>query len=134
MLTQCFRSQSFALCLSVISPPVLPNNLNPFRSYVHFSAFYLVLVTSLAVAAAVAVSGRGVSFDTDFDLMGALKSAGGGGLAGAAAMVIQVLSLMPLRTVMNYQYRYGGTIKNATMTLWNDGGLKRYYAGLGAAL
>lgn len=36
----------------------------------------------------------------EFDWKGALKKAGGGGLAGAMAMIIQVLALMPLRTVM----------------------------------
>jgi hypothetical protein len=49
-------------------------------------------------------------------------------------MVIQVLTLMPLRTVMNYQYRYGGGFKGSVSKLWEDGGIKRYYAGLGAAL
>ena len=33
------------------------------------------------------------------------------GFSGSAAMVIQVCSLMWLRTTMNYQYRYGGTIR-----------------------
>jgi predicted RNA-binding protein (virulence factor B family) len=32
-----------------------------------------------------------------FDVQGALKKALGGGLSGAAAMVIQVCTLMPLR-------------------------------------
>lgn len=32
------------------------------------------------------------------------------GFSGSTAMVIQVCSLMWLRTTMNYQYRYGGTI------------------------
>lgn len=49
-------------------------------------------------------------------------------------MVVQVLTLMPMRTIMNYQYRFGGGLKNAAKTLWRDGGFKRYYAGLGAAL
>ena len=31
----------------------------------------------------------------------------GGGITGASAMGCQVLSLMWLRTTMNYQYRYG---------------------------
>ena len=35
------------------------------------------------------------------------KRALGGGIPGAAAMGIQVLSLMWLRTTVNYQYRYG---------------------------
>jgi ABC-type proline/glycine betaine transport system ATPase subunit len=91
-------------------------------------------MTPLATSAAIATVGRGVSYDTDFDIKRALKSAAGGGLAGAAAMVLQVLALMPLRTIMNYQYRYGGSIKGATKKLYDDGGYKRYYAGLAAAL
>ncbi|WWD22912.1 hypothetical protein CI109_107407 [Kwoniella shandongensis] len=125
---------SFVLALTTITPPVLPPSLNPYRSSVLFSTFYVALLSSLPIAIAIAISGRGISYDVDFDLLSALKSAGGGGLAGAAAMVIQVLTLMPMRTIMNYQYRYGGSIKSATTTLWNDGGFKRYYAGLAAAL
>jgi hypothetical protein len=37
----------------------------------------------------------------------AAKKAMGGGKAGAAAAVVQVFSLMWLRTTMNYQYRFG---------------------------
>ncbi|KAK3360432.1 mitochondrial carrier domain-containing protein [Lasiosphaeria hispida] len=70
----------------------------------------------------------------DFDLGKALKRALGGGLSGAAAMVLQVLLLMPLRTIMNHQYRFGGTFSSTTRTLHTEGGLPRYYAGLGAAL
>ncbi|OCF34749.1 mitochondrial carrier protein [Kwoniella heveanensis BCC8398] len=125
---------SFVLALTSISPPVLPIRLGPFNSSVLFSTFYTVLITAFPLAIAIAVAGRGVSTHLDFDLVAALRSAGGGGLAGAAAMVVQVLILMPLRTIMNYQYRYGGGLKNATKTLWNDGGFKRYYAGLAAAL
>jgi len=74
------------------------------------------------------------SGDVDFDWNTALKDALGGGLSGAAAMVLQVLTLMPLRTVMNYQYRYGTTMTQATRTLYADGGWTRYYQGLSAAL
>ncbi|KAF8804147.1 mitochondrial carrier [Phlegmacium glaucopus] len=49
-------------------------------------------------------------------------------------MVLQVLTLMPLRTVMNYQYRYGTTTTEAIHTLYEDGGWTRYYQGLTAAL
>lgn len=49
-------------------------------------------------------------------------------------MVLQVLTLMPLRTVMNYQYRYGATMTAAIKTLYVDGGWTRYYQGLSAAL
>lgn len=49
-------------------------------------------------------------------------------------MVLQVLLLMPIRTVMNFQYRYGTSTTEATRTLYEDGGFGRYYRGLGAAL
>ncbi|KAI5474362.1 hypothetical protein MNV49_003494, partial [Pseudohyphozyma bogoriensis] len=70
----------------------------------------------------------------EFDFKGALKKAAGGGVAGALSMVIQVLTLMPLRTVMNYQYRYGGTMVGSTEKLYAEGRLKRFYSGLGPAL
>ncbi|KAG8792099.1 hypothetical protein FRC12_007210 [Ceratobasidium sp. 428] len=72
--------------------------------------------------------------DVEFDLKGALKKALGGGLSGAAAMVLQVATLMPLRTIMNYQYRFGTSFATATRTLYQDGGVRRYYRGVGAAL
>jgi hypothetical protein len=43
-------------------------------------------------------------------------------------------ALQPLRTVMNYQYRYGTTTIQAIHTLYADGGWTRYYQGLTAAL
>ena len=46
----------------------------------------------------------------------------------------QVLTLMPLRTIMNYQYRYGRTLKEAVKFLWTEGGFGRFYSGLGPAL
>lgn len=49
-------------------------------------------------------------------------------------MVLQVLTLMPIRTIMNYQYRYGTTTSQAARTLYADGGYLRYYQGLTAAL
>jgi len=71
---------------------------------------------------------------TQFDFKGALKSALGGGLSGAAAMVLQVFTLMPLRTTMNYQYRYGTTTSKAIKTLYAQRGWRRFYDGLSAAL
>lgn len=64
----------------------------------------------------------------------AYRRALGGGIAGAAAMVVQVCTLMPLRTCMNYQYRYGMPMKEAMRTLYADGGIRRYYRGISAAL
>jgi hypothetical protein len=51
----------------------------------------------------------------------ALCRALGGGIPGAAAMGIQVCSLMWLRTTVNYQYRNGGTMTNAFKTLYAVG-------------
>lgn len=56
------------------------------------------------------------------------------GLSGAGAMTVQVGTLMWLRTIMNYQYRHGGTISNTVKTLYADGGVPRFYKGVGAAL
>lgn len=35
---------------------------------------------------------------------------------------------------MNYQYRRGGTFTTTTKTLYQEGGVRRYYQGIGAAL
>ena len=58
----------------------------------------------------------------------------GGGLAGAGAMALQVLLLFPLRSLMNYQYRYGGTFRAAVSALHSEGGARRFYRGLLPAL
>lgn len=64
----------------------------------------------------------------------ALKKAIGGGVPGAIAGVAQVLCLMWLRTVINYQYRYGSTFYQALSHLYGSGGIPRLYSGLGFAL
>ena len=48
-----------------------------------------------------------IAIDTKAIFEKAGKKALGGGKAGAAAAVVQVCSLMWLRTSMNYQYRFG---------------------------
>lgn len=58
----------------------------------------------------------------------------GGGLGGAVAGVCQVLTLMWLRTTMNYQYRHGGSLADALRTLYAQGGVRRFYQGLPYAL
>ena len=35
---------------------------------------------------------------------------------------------------MNHQYRYGGDIVHTVRLLYNDGGIRRFYRGVGAAL
>jgi Mitochondrial carrier protein len=81
--------------------------------------------TPVAVAAAV---------DWNTVLGQASKKALGGGRAGASASVVQVCTLMWLRTSMNYQYRYGGNLTSSLQTLWNEGGIARLYQGLPFAL
>ena len=77
------------------------------------------------------------------DTMSILKAASdralSGGLAGAGAMVVQVSTLMWMRTVMNYQYRHGYTTTQAIRILYTDGGgglsgVLRFYKGFAPAL
>jgi hypothetical protein len=67
-------------------------------------------------------------------LLKAGKRGLGGGLPGAIAGVVQVGTLMWLRTIINYQCRYGTTFRQAFTTLMNDGGIPRFYRGLSFAL
>ena len=64
----------------------------------------------------------------------ALRRAGEGGLAGAAAMGINVCALMWIRTTINYQYRYGTGTTEAFKKLYSEGGIPRFYRGLIPAL
>ena len=41
---------------------------------------------------------------------------------------------MWLRTTMNYQYANGGSLGNATSTLYKEGGIGRFYRGVGFAI
>lgn len=63
-----------------------------------------------------------------------LARAGSGGLPGAAAGVLQVLTLMWMRTVINYQYRYGTSLAAAISELYRQGGVLRFYQGVSFAL
>lgn len=56
------------------------------------------------------------------------------GFAGAGAMSINVMSLMWLRTTVNYQYKYGTSTTCALKTLYKEGGIPRFYRGLLPAL
>ena len=86
--------------------------------------------TSLDIASTTASS----AVDWQAIFKKASKRALGGGKAGASAAVVQVCSLMWLRTSMNYQYRYGGNLSSSLQTLWQQGGLARLYQGLPFAL
>lgn len=147
-----------ALVLPLLSPPSLPSlglggptsrasrhsassgsaaalaSLGPHRAALAYHTLYTSVLLALPLAYVFAVASGSVSFEMDFDLGSSLRTALGGGVAGAMAMIVQVLALMPLRTVMNYQYRYGGGLAATWKKLWGEGGIRRYYAGLGAAM
>mmetsp|Transcript_98211 Transcript_98211/g.173963 ORF Transcript_98211/g.173963 Transcript_98211/m.173963 type:complete len:447 (-) Transcript_98211:128-1468(-) len=84
---------------------------------------------TLAVSAAAT---KGVDFGAIFQK--SATKALGSGKAGAAAAVVQVCSLMWLRTAMNYQYRYGGDLGSVLKSLFDEGGIARLYQGLPFAL
>jgi len=60
----------------------------------------------------------------------ALKKAVRSGSAGFVAGTAQVLAFMWLRTIMNYQYKFGGTFHEVLMKLYKEGGIQRLYQGL----
>jgi len=97
------------------------------------SAGLLPDALSQKVDAAAAVASAS-SVDWGPILEKASKKALGGGKAGASAAIVQVISLMWLRTAMNYQYRYGGDLNQTLRLLYNEGGLRRLYRGLPFAL
>jgi len=96
-------------------------------------ALAVVLSTSDAVAAGLDLVGEQAPPLLEVLQKAALKAVGGG-KAGAAAAVLQVLSLMWLRTAMNYQYRFGGEMVGTVKKLYGEGGLPRLYQGLPYAL
>ena len=57
-----------------------------------------------------------------------------GGLSGLVAGAVQVVTLMWLRTTVNYQYRYGVSMATAIRELYLQGGIHRFYRGLPYAL
>uniref|UniRef100_A0A7S2FX32 ADP,ATP carrier protein n=1 Tax=Florenciella parvula TaxID=236787 RepID=A0A7S2FX32_9STRA len=66
-----------------------------------------------------------------------------GGVAGAAAMVINVTTLMWMRTTVNFQYKYGMGTFEALRFVFADGakdgggtmgGIRRFYRGYGPAI
>jgi len=71
---------------------------------------------------------------TEQILQKAIKRASGGGAAGAAAMFINVGTLMWMRTTVNYQYRYGTGTFTAIRKLYAEGGIPRFYRGVLPAL
>jgi len=85
-----------------------------------------------SVLTAAATAAASVDLQAIFNKAG--KAALGGGASGAAASIVSVLSLMWMRTTINYQYRNGGSAPEALSALWKEGGIGRLYQGLPYAL
>ena len=64
----------------------------------------------------------------------ALTQAFRGGVPGFAAAIVQIVTLMWLRTLMNYQIKTGKSMTNAFRDLYAQGGISRFYKGLVPAL
>lgn len=64
----------------------------------------------------------------------ALMQAFRGGIPGFAAAIVQILSLMWLRTTINYQYKTGSSLPDTLRTLWKAGGVRRFYRGFAPAI
>lgn len=62
------------------------------------------------------------------------KRAMKGGIPGAAAGAVQVSMLMWLRTTLNFQYKYGYTMREAFRHLYEEGGIGRLYKGISFAI
>ena len=56
------------------------------------------------------------------------------GITGYSAMSLQVISLMWLRTTVNYQYKNGTQFRETLNILYKQGGIPRFYRGLLPAL
>lgn len=56
------------------------------------------------------------------------------GISGAAAMGINVATLMWMRTTINYQYVHGTGTLQTMKTLYKEGGIPRFYRGVMPAL
>jgi hypothetical protein len=56
------------------------------------------------------------------------------GFSGAIATSINVMTLMWMRTTVNYQYRYGMNTTTAFKQLYREGGIRRFYRGVGPAM
>jgi hypothetical protein len=74
------------------------------------------------------------NFSNNAILNKALNKSFNVGLAGYGAMAFQVGSLMWLRTTMNYQFKNGGGTFHTFKKLYAEGGIPRFYRGVGFAL
>ena len=118
---------SLALLLSI---------LLAFMTMTHVDAAFAATATSTTTTTLPFATATAATLPMDWNAIfqKAVKKAVGGGQAGALAAVVQVCTLMWLRTCMNYQYRYGGNLITSFQTLYQEGGIFRLYQGLPFAI
>ena len=145
------RSHSLLLVLivallSVISSPYelpslnrVPSRASPFLPSPRLRGGLGAPPSSSSAASVVLTNLRGGASLTDSSSSGAsllsksLTAALDGGLPGALAGLLQVVTLMWVRTVLNYQYRYGGGLFETMRKLYAEGGVPRFYRGVAFA-
>ena len=59
-----------------------------------------------------------------------LQTAVKSGITGYGAISLQVVSLMWLRTTVNYQYKHGTNFRQTLGILYNQGKIPRFYRGI----
>lgn len=146
---QCYRSSLLIYCLFFIScvtisnsPPILVDAVTDSETQhnkgsnvtapITSSAFVKPVIESLNTEPTELQSVPQMTLSQIFTKAG--RRGIGGGIPGAIAGVIQVVTLIWLRTITNYQFRYGTTMKVAMETLYKEGGIPRFYKGLSFAL
>merc|ERR1719424_27067 len=126
----CHASPSTAAAPPMVQPDVEDLTADTLLAMALFALS--VAMTASPVDAATAATATTMTSGAVFDK--AVKRALGGGVSGALAGVFQVLLLMWLRTTMNYQYRNGGSTREALDALYAEGGIARFYRGISFAL
>ena len=91
-----------------------------FMTMTHVDAAFAATATSTTTTTLPFATATTATLPMDWNAIfqKAVKKAVGGGQAGALAAVVQVCTLMWLRTCMNYQYRYGGNLITSFQTLY----------------
>ena len=121
-----------------LATPVLVEDAADVQLALICVAISAMVVSTAAVGPAAAASGTAVAatsaMPTQAIFEKAAKRALGGGISGFAAGIAQVILLMWLRTTMNYQYRNGGSTREALNALYEEGGIQRFYRGVSFAL
>ena len=122
-----------------LATPVLVEDAADVQLAIIYAVISAMVVSTAAVGPAAAASGTAVAaatgvMPTQAIFEKAAKRALGGGISGFAAGIAQVVLLMWLRTTMNYQYRNGGSTREALDALYEEGGIARFYRGISFAL